>query len=101
MEEIQPLYLARPFISSSNKRRKPAKYQSTSLGDAPVTIGVTTVTDSYFRSFFQLFPKLQLLLGEVNDGPLIGVARGATVAFAPLFSKIYHRFITSYYRTLL
>ena len=43
LDEVQLLFLARPFISSSNKRRKPARYRSASLGDEPVTIVVTTV----------------------------------------------------------
>ena len=92
-DEIQPLSLARPFISSSNKRRKPARYRSESLGDEPVTVVVTTVrsiaprvnsiatgssprlANRYLRAFLQFFPKLRLLLGKVNDGTSSGYKR--------------------------
>ena len=41
--------MARPFISLSNQRRKPARCWSTSLGDDPVTIVVTTCTVHSWR----------------------------------------------------
>ena len=91
LDEIQPLSLARLFISSSNKRRKLARYRFASLGDQPVTTVVTTVCSIVpwmnhtttvtasssrlaksiyiFEAFFScLFPKLRLLFGKVNDG---------------------------------
>ena len=58
LDEVQPLYLARPFISSSNKRRKPARYPSASLGNEPVTIVVTTVRLWSKRPSTCVFPEV-------------------------------------------
>ena len=41
--KIQLLFLVRPSLSSSNKRRKPAKHWSANLGDDPVKFVLTTV----------------------------------------------------------
>ena len=37
-DKVSLLFLPRPFICSSNKRRKPPRYRSASLGNEPVTI---------------------------------------------------------------
>ena len=41
--KVPSLFLSRPFISSNNKKRKPPRYRSASLGAEPVTTFVTTV----------------------------------------------------------
>ena len=41
-DKVSLLFFQKPFISTSNKRRKTPRYQSSSLGDEPVTIVVPT-----------------------------------------------------------
>ena len=55
---LSAVILARPFISSSNKRRKPARCRSASLGDEPVTIVVTTVRSWSERPSTSTFPEV-------------------------------------------
>ena len=57
LDEVQPSFLARPFKSSINKRRKPAKYRSASLGDEPSTIVVTIVRSWSKRLFICASPE--------------------------------------------
>ena len=50
--------MTRPFISSSNKRRKPVRCRSASLGDEFVTIVVTTVRSWSQRPSTCAFPEV-------------------------------------------
>ena len=112
LDEILPLFLARPFISSSNKRKKPTRYQSVSLIDEPVTVVITTVhsiaprvnrivtTGSSPRFAKSISSRLssivsqpRLSLGKVNDRTSSGYKRlpSALTKCPPVF---HLRFLT-------
>ena len=68
-----PVSLPRPSISSCNKRRRPPRYQSVSLGDESISTAITTVHSWHERPSTCAFPEVPEV---VSLSPVLGRKAG-------------------------